>query len=71
MHLGKTAFDGLELRWIDPASVAAIDPLGEQVHVALQALKRAARQGFLHRACDLGEVAAQRRDGIFDAGRTA
>ena len=71
MHLGKAALDRLELRRIGAAAIAAIDPLGEQVHVALQVFQCAARQGVLHGARDVGEVAAQRDDRVLDAGRLA
>ena len=71
MHLGKAALDRLELRGIGAAAIAAIDPLGEQVHVALQVFQRPARQGVLHGARNIGEVAAQGGDRVFDAGRLA
>ena len=43
-----------------PRAVAALDPLGERMHVGLQAFERAARQRFVERARDVGEVGAQR-----------
>ena len=70
MHLVEAALDAFQRGGIGAASVAAVDALGERVHLALQRFEFAARQRFMDRACDFGEVAAQGGDHVLDAGRT-
>ena len=69
MHLGKTALDASQRGRVGAAAITVIDPLSERLHVALQAFERAARQRLMDRARDFGEVGAQLRDRILDAGR--